>query len=154
MSRTSALLASAALRALAACGDSSNRIAGPSAPEPSLEIGYANAHLHIMPLKSQAQEAHARKQGGGGGGTGIFYHGGPVLQSGTNVAAVYWAASTIYSGGPAPGASGSGAQDGSLVGLFLRNLGGSPYFNINHSYTDGSGAAIANAVSYTQYWAN
>src|SRR5205823_5469574 len=36
----------------------------------------------------------------------------------------------------------------------LRNLGGSPYFNINHTYTNGAGALIANSVSYTQYWAN
>lgn len=96
---------------------------------------------------------NARPGGGGGGGTGIFYHGGPVLQSGTNVAAVYWASSTIYNGGPTPGTKGGGSQDGSLIGFFLRNLGGSQYFNINSSYTDGS-AAILNSVQYTQYWAN
>jgi len=92
--------------------------------------------------------------GGGGGNTGIFYHGGSVLQSGTKVVAVYWASSTIYNGGPTAGTTGSGAGDGSLVGLFLRNLGGSPYFNINHTYTDGSGALIANSVTYTGFWAN
>jgi hypothetical protein len=36
----------------------------------------------------------------------------------------------------------------------MRNLGGSSYFNINSTYTDGSGNPILNAVSYTQYWAN
>jgi hypothetical protein len=92
--------------------------------------------------------------GGGGGNTGIFYHGGPVLQGGTNVVAVYWASSRIYSGGPTPGTSGAGSADGSLVGFFLSHLGGSQYFNINHSYTDGSGANIANVVNYTGYWAN
>jgi hypothetical protein len=91
---------------------------------------------------------------GGGGNTGIFYHGGPVLQPGTNVVAVYWASSPIYSGGPNPGSTGNGSQDGSLVGFFLRNLGGSPYFNINHTYTDGSGNLIANSVTYTGFWAN
>jgi hypothetical protein len=83
---------------------------------------------------------------GGGGNTGIFYHGGPVLQPGTS--------SPIYSGGPNPGSTGNGSQDGSLVGFFLRNLGGSPYFNINHTYTDGSGNLIANSVTYTGFWAN
>jgi hypothetical protein len=92
--------------------------------------------------------------GGGGGGTGIFYHGGPVLLNGTNVAAVYWAASTIYPGGPGPGTQGAGSADGSLIGFFLSHLGGSSYFNINTTYTDGSGHPIANVVTYTQYWAN
>jgi len=96
------------------------------------------------------------RPGGGGGGTntGIYYHGGPVLRSGTNVVAIYWANSTIYNGGPTPGATGGGTGDGSLVGFFLRNLGGSPYFNINSTYTDGSGASIANVVNYTGYWVN
>jgi hypothetical protein len=87
-------------------------------------------------------------------GTGIYYHGGPVLQAATRVAAVYWASAPVFTGGPAAGTSGPGSADGSLVGLFLRNLGGSPYFNINTSYTDGSGRNIVNAVTYTQYWAN
>jgi len=89
-----------------------------------------------------------------GGGTGISYHGGSVLTNATNVAAVYWAASTIYSGGPAAGTSGAGSADGSLVGYFMSHIGGSSYFNINSSYTNGSGAPIANVVNYTQYWAN
>ena len=37
---------------------------------------------------------------------------------------------------------------------FLRNIGGSPYYNINSTYTDGAGKAIVNAVSYQQFWAN
>jgi len=86
--------------------------------------------------------------------TGISYHGGSVLQAGTNVAAVYWASGTIYTGGPTPGTAGPGSGDGSLVGFFMSHLGGSPYFNINTSYTDGSGRPIVNSVSYTQYWAN
>jgi hypothetical protein len=77
-----------------------------------------------------------------------------VLVSGTNVAAVYWSSTPIFNGGPAVGTAGSGASDGSLVGTFLRGLGGSPYFNINTTYTNGSGTHIANSVSYTQYWAN
>ena len=102
------------------------------------------------------QNAPGNGRGGGGstGSTGISYHGGPVWQSGTKVAAIYWAAGTIFNGGPTPPSSGAGSQDGSIVGYFMRNLGGSPYFNINSTYTDGSGRAIANSVTYTQYWAN
>ncbi|HZH41564.1 MAG TPA: hypothetical protein VFD85_11160 [Gemmatimonadales bacterium] len=93
--------------------------------------------------------------GGGGnkGGTGIFYHGGPVIFQ-QKVAAVYWGTSIIYSGGPTPGSTGTGSQDGSLIGFFLRNLGGSSYFNINTTYFDGTGTHVQNAVSYTQYWAD
>ena len=160
MKRLSAVVVSAALLTAAACSDAT-KIEAPSSSTdltPSYaqndEIGYANAHIHIMPIKSQAQEAHAAKPGGSGGGTGIYYHGGPVLQSGTKVVSIYWAGSAIYAGGPSAGSTGSGSQDGSLVGHFLRNLGGSQYFGINSSYTDGSGRAIANSVSYTGFWAN
>jgi len=109
-------------------------------------------HGHVMPGRTQLERLKAAG-GKSGGGTGIFYHGGPVLQSGTNVAAVYWASAPIYVNGPAAG-SGPGSADASLIGHFLRSLGGSPYFNINHSYTSGTGALIANSVVYTQYWAN
>src|SRR5579862_5956569 len=49
----------------------------------------------------------APKHGGGSAGTGIYYHGGSVLQGGTTVVAVYWASSQIYVGGPTPGTTGS-----------------------------------------------
>jgi Phosphate-induced protein 1 conserved region len=166
---TASLAVSAGLLALAACADSGSKVTSPDL-NPSLSVGSQlsdgselnNGALesngrHIMPTKSQALAALAAAGlggHGGSGGTGISYHGGPVLQSGTNVVAVYWAGSPIYSGGPAAGGTGGGSQDGSLVGYFLRNLGGSSYFNINHTYTDGSGTAIVNAVNYAGYWAN
>ena len=140
----------------AACSDNSATPTEPSTLAPSAalqETKWSNPNAHIMPIKSQAQDAH-NTAGGGGGGTGIFYHGGPVLQSGTKVAAVYWAASPIFTGGPAAGTNGAGSGDGSLVGFFLSHLGGTPYFNINSTYTDGSGAKIVNSVTYTQYYAN
>jgi hypothetical protein len=166
---TASLAVSAGLLALAACADSGSKVTSPDL-NPSLSVGSEltggselnNGALesngrHIMPTKSQALAALAAVGPGGhggGGGTGIFYHGGPVLQAGTNVVAVYWASSPIYSGGPSAGSTGSGSQDGSLVGYFLRNLGGSSYFNINSTYTDGAGNPIANVVNYTRYWAN
>ena len=154
MSRLSAaLLATAGVLALSACGDANQAVTGPANMQPSASLVSADGIVrHIMLTRAQAgfaRGAHTKSSS-----TGIFYHGGPVLQSGTNVAAIYWAGSTIYNGGPTPGAAGSGSSDGSLVGAFLRSLGGSPYFNINHTYTDGSGNLIANSVTYTQFWAN
>ncbi|MEA3247931.1 MAG: hypothetical protein U9Q74_17420 [Gemmatimonadota bacterium] len=122
--------------------------ASASPDAPGLDV----AATHILELRTANNGA--KSGAGGGGGTGIFYHGGPVLQAATKVVAVYWAAAPIYAGGPSAGTSGSGTADGSLIGHFLRNLGGSPYFNINTTYTDGSGAAIKNVVTYTGFWAN
>ncbi len=105
---------------------------------------------HIMKPRGQSNPHK-----GGGGNSGIFYHGGPVIYS-QKVVAVYWGASQVYKGGPDPvtAPTGTGDADGSLVGFFLRNLGGSSYFNINTTYTDGAGTHIQNVVSYTQYWAS
>ncbi|HYL55421.1 MAG TPA: hypothetical protein VEU73_07570 [Gemmatimonadales bacterium] len=84
---------------------------------------------------------------------GISYHGGPIILA-QKVAAIYWSSSTIYPGGPAPGTSGAGSADGSLVGFFMSHLGGSPYYNINTTYYDGTGAPAQNSVTYTQFWAS
>jgi len=104
---------------------------------------------HIMKPRGQSNPHK------GGGNTGIYYHGGPIIYS-QNVAAIYWGAAPIYTGGPDPVTApmGGGAADGSLVGFFLRNLGGSSYFNINTTYFDGAGTHIQNVVTYTQYWAS
>ncbi len=159
-----AVAVSAGIIALAACSDATG-VAKPStsvdlAPSYGQDVtpDAANeGHVHFMPLKSNAAEAHSQAgKSRPGSGTGISYHGGPVLQAGTKVVAIYWSGSAIYNGGPNPSTlpTGTGTQDGSLVGFFLRNLGGSPYFGINSSYTDGSGRAIVNSVSYTGFWAN
>ena len=147
--------------AVAACSDSGSLPTSAPAVGPNASVssddGSApsdNPHKNVHGIRPTQLEAYHNAGKPGGGGTGILYHGGPVLQSGTKVAAIYWAASTIYPGGPTPGTTGSGAQDGSLIGTFMRGLGGSPYFNINSTYTDGAGRAIVNSVSYTQFYAN
>ena len=156
---------SALLLAIAACTDRTGEPTGPQAtavsaarasdragPEP---FDGSDSHARVGALRtSDAENGQAKNGSFRTAGTGIYYHGGPVLQAGTKVVAVYWASAPIYSGGPAAGTTGAGSADGSLVGYFLNNLGGSPYFNINTSYTDGSGNKIVNSVSYTGYWAN
>jgi hypothetical protein len=84
--------------------------------------------------------------------TGIYYHGGPLIVSPavTKVVAIYWATDTIYKG-QRPG-TGSGSTDGTLIGSFLRSLGGSPYFRINTTYYNGSGVHVLDSVTYTGYW--
>ena len=121
----------------------------PGAPEALMVKD--NPHIHVMLRRPDAAARGAKP--GGKSNTGIFYHGGPVLIN-TKVAAIYWSTSTIYNGGPTPGTTGSGTQDGSLVGFFLRNLGGSPYFNINTTYYDGNNNHVQNSVAYTGFWAD
>lgn len=148
----------AGVAALAACADN-----GPTANEPASTLPtFSNAapqagdnpqrHLFELRTSPGVQSAAGKR----GGGTGISYHGGPVLQAGTKVVAIYWAADTIYRNGPTPGSFNTGGNtgDNSLVGHFMRNLGGSPYFAINSTYTDGAGRAIVNSVQYTGFWAN
>jgi hypothetical protein len=148
-----------ALLALAACSETATNTSPIAAPDAAALSASVNSsdnsvdHGHVMMTRGQLENMNAAGAKSGGG-TGIFYHGGPVLQAATNVAAVYWAASPIYNGGPAAGTSGSGASDGSLIGSFLRSIGGSAYYGINSSYTDGSGRAINNIVNYTQFYAN
>lgn len=138
-----------------ACSDDTSTITQPAGPA-LLDIAQRPSHIHVMPTRAVAGGLDAARPGSGkpkSGNTGIFYHGGPILVS-PKVAAIYWGPSQIYQGGPTPGSTGAGAQDGSLVGFFLRNLGASSYFAINTSYTDGSGAHVNGSIAYTGFWAD
>ncbi|MGE5115539.1 MAG: hypothetical protein ACM3N6_03500, partial [Betaproteobacteria bacterium] len=74
-----------------------------------------------------------------GGGNGIFYHGGPLLNNvnGTNVYYIWYG---NWSGNTAP----------TILTDLASSIGGSPYFNINTTYYDGSGKKVTNAVNYVQ----
>jgi hypothetical protein len=105
-----------------------------------------NSPRHLFHTK----QFYARP-GGSGRGTGITYHGGTVITSpATKVVAIYWG-SPVYTNLP-PAGTGSGSSDGTLIGTFLRNLGGSAYFGINTSYYNASSVAVQNQVTYTGYW--
>src|SRR5207248_10993999 len=112
---------------LAACTDSRSPTQ-PTTRAPSF-LDIKDQHgprTHIMKPRGQSNPHRS------GGSTGIQYHGGPIIYS-QQVAAIYWAAAPLYSGGPDPVTAPTGGRDadGSLVGFLLRNLGGSSYFNIN-----------------------
>ncbi len=136
---------------LAACSsitdDANTRSLTPTDPTLS-RSGEFNSPRHLFHTK----EFYARPGGGGGGrGTGIYYHGGTVITSpATKVVAIYWG-NPNYANLPAVGA-GPGSGDGTLIGTFLRNLGGSAYFGINTSYYNASNAPVQNSVTYTGYW--
>jgi hypothetical protein len=70
-----------------------------------------------------------------GGGNGILYHGGPVMTATKNVYYIWYG---NWSGNTAP----------TILTDLMNNLGGSPYFNINTTYYNGSNQKVSNSVVY------
>ncbi|HJZ78998.1 MAG TPA: hypothetical protein VKD91_01590, partial [Pyrinomonadaceae bacterium] len=66
---------------------------------------------------------------------GISYHGGPVMLGTTHVYYIWYG-------------NWSGNSATSILTNLAQNIGGSPYFNINTTYYDGSNQHVTNAVQY------
>jgi hypothetical protein len=152
--RYSALAATVAALTLGACADS-RTAPDPLAPANSvsdIRSPELNSRHLFHPREFYSKSNSARPNSN----TGIYYHGGPLIVTPgvTNVVAIYWGngAAPLYDNGPTGGA-GAGSADGSLIGTFLRSLGGSPYFGINATYYNGSGTYVQNVVNYAGYWA-
>lgn len=69
------------------------------------------------------------------GSNGISYHNGPVMLGTTNVYYIWYG-------------NWSGNTATSILTDLARTMGGSPYFNINTTYYNGSNQHVSNAVSY------
>jgi hypothetical protein len=65
----------------------------------------------------------------------IAYHGGPVMLGTVNVYYIWYG-------------DWSGNTATTILTDFAHSIGGSPYYNINTTYSNGSGANVANSVSY------
>ncbi len=144
----------ALLAALAACDAPSIPTAAPDGAALSMSDQGQDASSGRREFELRTSPNVKSFAAGGGSGTGIFYHGGTVLQSGINIQTVYWANSPIYNNGPVAGSTGVGSNDGTLIGALLRTLGGSSHYNINSTYTNSLGQAIVPSVSYVGFWAN
>jgi Phosphate-induced protein 1 conserved region len=70
-------------------------------------------------------------------GSGINYHGGPVM---TAKKSIYYIWYGNWSGNTAP----------TILTDFAKSIGGSPYFNINTTYYNGSGTHVLNSVEYVK----
>jgi hypothetical protein len=75
---------------------------------------------------------------GGARTNGISYHGGPVMTSGPDVYYIWYGW----------GGSFADATAESILTNLASTEGGSPYFNINSTYYNGSGTHVTNAVHY------
>ena len=82
-----------------------------------------------------AGQAKAGGPGGGSTDNGIYYHGGPVMLGNVHVYYIWYG-------------TWSGNSAVPILTNFAQNIGGSPYFNINTTYYDGSNARVSNSVSY------
>jgi hypothetical protein len=73
-----------------------------------------------------------------GGKTGatspISYHGGPVMTSTQDIYYIWYG-------------NWSGNSATTILADFMNNLGGSPYYNINTTYKNGSNVAVPNSIS-------
>ena len=135
----------------------------PVAKDVNLAAGIEFAPIHKSePLALAAGEEQqalvtrdARNGVAGANPPNILYWGGEVIRDQKQVA-IYYSADRIYNNGPRPGSVGTASRDGSLVGYFLRNIGGSPYWNINSTYYQNHGGNleyINNTMTYTGFWA-
>jgi hypothetical protein len=68
------------------------------------------------------------------GGNGISYHGGPVMLARTNMYYIWYG-------------DWSSNSASTILEDFANGIGGSPYFNINTTYYDGSNNHVANSVA-------
>ena len=84
------------------------------------------AHDAEAPEAAQAPKAR---------GTGISYHGGPVI---LNTTGIYY----IWYG------NWSGNTAVTILTDLANSIGGSPYFNINTTYYNGSNVHVTNSVAY------
>jgi hypothetical protein len=117
--------------AAAVCAVALSTTAAFAAPKetapPSAQHALRNGTSHGVP--------GAHTSGGSTRSTnGISYHGGPLLTSGPRVYVIWYG-------------SWSGDTATTILPTLLGNIGGSPYFNINTTYTNGAGVHVTNAVT-------
>lgn len=156
------LLALSFVAAVAACSDASTptQAIDPNSVDLSVaeSMGFdfaTSTKIKVFPTVQVAQAAQ-QKNAGIFVGPPVLYHAGGRVIPLPRVAAVYWSNAVIYNGGPAPGTSGLGSADGSMIGKFMRTMGGTPFWSINHEYTDNVAGAhsVSLNLSYTRFYAN
>src|SRR4029079_16039040 len=97
----------------------------------------AEYSVHELNPYGDAGSVHggARPGGGGPSSNGISYHGGPVMLGTVNIYYIWYG-------------NWSGNSATTILTDLAQNIGGSPYYNINTTYYDGSNRHVSNSVHY------
>jgi hypothetical protein len=91
--------------------------------------------IHGLVHQWQGPNGEGNPHGGGGTSNGITYHGGPVMTGATKAYYIWygnWANNTATT----------------ILTDLAQNIGGSPYFNINSTYTDANNVHVQNSVTF------
>jgi len=126
----------AVVAALSASGAYAAQVLGPDTDEDDLVPTGKGWGQRNYPTPHQND--HANPNGNAGKtaiGSGINYHGGPVML-GTTKAYYIWYGNW------------NGNSATTILTDLMSNIGGSPYFNINTTYYDGSNTHVSNSVNY------
>src|SRR5258706_10245164 len=75
------------------------------------------------------------KPGTGSPSSGIFYHGGPVMLGTVNAYYIWYG-------------NWSGNSATTILTNLMQSIGGSPYYNINTTYYNGSNQHVSNSIHY------
>jgi hypothetical protein len=118
---------------------------GSAQAQPS-EINHGQEKLVHLPNPYRGQgpfigDLGGAKNAGHGGGSrsnGINYWGGPVMVNGVNIYYIWYG-------------NWSGNTATTILTDFANDIGGSPYFNINTTYYDGSNRHVQNSVTSVKY---
>ena len=96
----------------------------------------APSQAHVLNDANQIQELRrALKQAATATGNGINYHGGPVMSQTVTIYYVWYG-------------NWNGNSGVTLLETFAKNLGGTPYYNINTTYTDATGGVVRNNLIF------
>jgi hypothetical protein len=105
------------------------------------QVIMSNANGDLAPTGKGWGEHHAQGTANPNGNArpssnGIGYHGGPIMLGTTHIYYIWY------------GNWGGNSAVNILTDL-AGSIGGSPYFNINTTYTNGSGGRVSNSVAYS-----
>ena len=89
----------------------------------------------LNPGNGNGNAGQAKGKPSGGGTNGISYHGGPVMLGTVNLYYIWYGNWNV---------TGEAAN---VLRTFGQHLGGSPYYNINTTYTDGSSKPLNNSIA-------
>ncbi len=100
--------------------------------EATADVAATGRHYTTENVPTDAEKASARPTRG----NGITYHGGPIILGTTNVHYIWYG-------------NWSGNTATTILTDLAKSIGGSPYFNINTTYYNGSGTHVSNSVAYS-----